>query len=153
MKVILLENVKGMGKMDDVKDVSDGYARNFLFPNHLAVQASNQGITEVAKRKKRAAGEAESELQQTQHLAEELDGYALGVVARANEHELLYAALTPLKIAELLNAQGFKVAKTNIVTEPLKTVGEHVVKIKLKHGLEANITVVVTPEGAKQGTN
>jgi large subunit ribosomal protein L9 len=113
-------------------------------------------VRTIARRLSKASENIEkdlNELQQTQHLAEELDGYALGVVARANEHELLYAALTPLKIAELLNAQGFKVAKTNIVTEPLKTVGEHVVKIKLKHGLEANITVVVTPEGAKQGTN
>ncbi len=153
MKVILLENVKGLGKMDDIKDVTDGYARNFLFPAHLAVQASSQWVSQVTSRKKKAAGNAESELQQTQHLAEELDGFELLVKAKANEHDLLYAALTPAKIAELLVAQGFKVTKANIITEPLKTVGDHTVKIKLKHGLEAVIRISVTVENTKQGTN
>src|SRR3989338_8101064 len=120
MKVILLEKVPGLGKMDDIKDVADGYARNFLFPNHLAVQASSQGAQEVAVRRKKEASNAESELQQTQHLAEELEGFELEVTAKANERELLYAALTPVKIAELLNAKGFKLVKTNIITEPLK---------------------------------
>ncbi len=153
MKVILLDNVKGLGKMDDIKDVTDGYARNFLFPAHLAVQASSQGVDQVVSRKKKAAGNAESELQQAQHVAEELEGFELTVKAKANEHDLLYAALTPAKIAELLNAQGFKLTKANIITEPLKTVGEHSVKVKLKHGLEAGIRVIVTIESAKQGTN
>jgi large subunit ribosomal protein L9 len=153
MKVILLENVKGLGKMDDVKDVTDGYARNFLFPNHLAVQASSQGLSEITLRKKKAAGNAESELQQTQHLAERLDGFELVVTAKANEHDLLYAALTPVKIAELLNAEGFKITKANVVTEPVKTIGEHMVKVKLKHGLEADIKIIITTESTKQGTN
>ncbi len=144
MKVILLENVKGLGKMDDIKDVTDGYARNFLFPNHLAVQASTQAVSVVAGRKKKAAGEAESELQQTQHLAEAVDGFELDVRAKANENDHLYAALTPAKIAELLQGQGFKVVKAHIVTEPIKTTGTHRVKIKLKHGLEAEVKIIVS---------
>lgn len=138
--------------MDDVKDVSDGYARNFLFPNHLAVQASNQAVGEATARKKKQASNAESELQQTQYLAGVLDGFELEVVAKANEHELLYAALTPAKIIELLKSKGFKITQATAVAEPIKTLGEHPVKIKLKHGLEADLKVIVS-KTKEEGTN
>ena len=143
MKVILLEKVPGLGDIDDVKEVSDGYALNHLFPRHLAVQASAQKVAELKTKEKKRAKDAEKELHEAQSLADRLDGYTLIIEDKANEENLLYAAVTPVRVAEALKTYGFPVNKNMIVSEPIKEIGEYKIKIKLRHGLEAMINLVI----------
>lgn len=143
MKVILLEKVKGLGDIDDIKEVPDGYAINGLFPKHLAVQASDAKIKELKDKEKKRSKEEGKELQEIQALAERLDGYSLVIEDKANEESLLYAAVTAQRIAEALKTYGFPVNKNMIIHEPIKEVGEHKIKIKLKHGLEAIINLTI----------
>lgn len=149
MKVILLQKVAGLGNIEDIKDVADGYAMNFLFPRHLAVQASNKEVTTLAAKQKKRVKDAEAELQEAQKIAGRLDGLELDIKEKASERGQLYAAVNALKISQLLLTKGFKIAPEQIVIkEPIKEAGNFEVKVKFRHGLEANVVVVVT---AKSG--
>ncbi len=143
MKVILLERVPGLGDIDDIKEVSDGYALNLLFPKHLAVQASNAKIKELKDKEKKRAKDTEKELRETQSLADRLEGYTLIIEDKANEDSLLYAAVTPQRVAEALKTYGFPVNKNMVFTEPIKEIGDYKIKIKMRHGLEANINLTI----------
>jgi len=143
MKVILLQDVGDLGRVDEVKEVADGYARNFLFARHLAVPASQSLIAERDTRKVRQARHAEKDLQEQQTMAERLEGYELEISAKASESGQLYAAVGPQKVAEALQNKGFNVQKNQISMKSIKEAGEHEATIKLGHGLESNITVVV----------
>lgn len=143
MKVILLHKVPGLGNTDDVKEVADGYARNFLFPRHLAVPASQRTEEYIAARHKREAKAAERELREQQDVASKIDGREVEMAERANDSGVLYAAVSPAKIAAALEKLGFMVKTEQIVGKPIKNVGAHEVKIKFAHGLEAAITVNV----------
>lgn len=144
MKVILLQNVPGLGKTDDVKDVSDGYAKNFLFPRHLAVQASAKAVQDLTAHHAKLKKDVEKELQREQALAARLEGIEVKLSEKANDKGMLYAAVTPLKIAEALEAMHFVVTKEQIKTKPLKEVGGHTVKAVLGHGLEVEFSVVIS---------
>jgi len=143
MKVILLEKVPGLGDIDDVKEVSDGYALNHLFPRHLAVQASAQKAAQLKAKEKKIAKDAEKELHEVQSLADRLDGYSLTIEDKVNEDNILYAAVTDQRIAQALKTYGFPVNKNMIITEPIKEVGDYKIKIKLRYGLEALISLVI----------
>ena len=83
MKVILLRSVPGLGDIDDVKEVAEGYARNFLFPKHLAVQASAKASNELVARKKKEVRQAEQDLSEQQNLAQRIDGLELEIKEKA----------------------------------------------------------------------
>lgn len=144
MKVILLQNVADIGKMDELKEVADGYARNFLFPRHLAVQASARALGERLARQTKAKRDAERDLQTAQALAAKIDGLEVDLNEKASEQGLLYAAVGPAKVAARLAAMGFTVAPEQISLKPVKEAGTFPVKIKFRHGLEAEASVVVT---------
>lgn len=144
MKVILLQTVAGLGKADEVKDVAEGYARNFLFARHLAVPASTTSTRERDDRLKREAKEAEHELREAQQLAQRVDGQEVELHEKASSSGVLYAAVTEQTIADALKKKGFAVASNQIVMKPLKEAGTHSIKVKFKHGLEAKITVIIT---------
>jgi len=148
MKVILLQKVSGLGEPEEIKEVADGYAHNFLFPNHLAVQASPSTIQDVNLRKKKKSRDAEEELRRQEQLAEELDGLEIEIKQKANEQGQLYAAVAAQKISEALKDRDLIVDKKYIKLEnPLKEVGSYKVEIHLPHGLEADIIVVVNNLG------
>ncbi len=146
MKVILLHKVPGVGDIDDVVEVAEGYARNFLFPNHFAVQASNQSVHQKEEQAKKKARIAERDLQEQQSLAAKLDGLEVELKEKANEIGLLYAAVGPQKISEVLNKMGFKVERKQILTPQIKSIGEHKVTVKLRHGLESEFTITVSKQ-------
>jgi large subunit ribosomal protein L9 len=146
MKVILLQKVAGLGEPEDVKEVADGYARNFLFPHHLAVQASPQAVSDLQTKKKKRSKEAEEELYHQEKLAEQLEGMEIEIKQKVTEGGMLYAAVGPQQIAMNLSKHGFEIDKKQIITEPLKEVGEYMVPIKLRHGLEAELRVVINPQ-------
>lgn len=144
MKVILLQNVPGVGRIDEMKDVADGYARNFLFPHHLAVPASAKAASDLEQKHRRAAREAEADLREQQKLAEKLEGFEIEVRERASTSGVLYAAVTAQTVARALQRQGFAVEPNKLSMKPFKEAGSHPVTIKFRHGLEAEIIVLIS---------
>jgi len=143
MKVILLQKIAGLGEMDDIKEVAEGYANNYLFPRHLAVQASQQALSKLEAHKKKQAREEEHDLREQQSLAVKLDGLDLNFKERANEKGLLYSAVTARKVSEALQKIGHSVDKKQIILPQIKSVGEYKGKIKFRHGLEAEVSLTV----------
>jgi len=143
MKVILLQKVAGLGEMDAVKEVADGYAQNFLFPRHLAVQASAKSLADLEAHRKKQVREEERDLKNQQKLAVKLDGLNFDFKEKANENGLLYSAVTAQKMSEALLKLGYSVDKKQIELPPIKKVGEYKGKIKFRHGLEAEVGITV----------
>ncbi|MFA6424298.1 MAG: 50S ribosomal protein L9 [Candidatus Magasanikbacteria bacterium] len=143
MKVVLLQDVKGVGKTDEIKEVSEGYARNFLFPKHMAVQALEKNIKELSDRKRRESKDAEKELSDLQSLAGRLDGLEIVIKEKASEAGILYASVGPQRLNQELTKRGFKIEKSQIENLNIKKAGEYTVTVKLSHGLETQITVRV----------
>jgi len=147
MKVILLQDVEKLGKKNELKEVADGYARNFLFPNKLAVLAVKSEILKMEEQKKINTQKSEEELTHFQKLASQLDGVELEIKDKTDGDGNLFGAINTAKIAEKLKEQGFEVKKTQIkIAEPIKEVGEREVLIELPHNLEAKIKVIVAAE-------
>lgn len=147
MKVILLQDVEKLGKKNELKEVADGYARNFLIPNKMAILATKSEIARVEEQKKIDAQKSEEELNRFQELASQLDGMELEIKDKTDSDGNLFGGINTTKISEKLKEQGFEVKKTQIkITEPIKEVGESEVLIELPHNLEARIKVIVTAE-------
>ncbi len=146
MKVILLKNVPNLGEERDIKEVSLGYARNFLIPQGLAEEATEAKIKEVQARKEKEAKIAELDLEKTEKLAQSLEGQTVEITAKASEEGTLYAAISPAKIATTLKDKGFEVRKEQIEASHIKELGEHEIVIRLDHGLEARITLIINSE-------
>lgn len=149
MKIILLKDIKSIGKAWDIKEVSDGYARNFLFPNKLAEIATPNLIKKSEAQKAGIIKKSEEDLEKTEALASELDGFIIKIKAKANAEGKLFGSIKPDAIKESLlsekiNIEGIPAEK--ISTEGIKELGEHKVTINLPHGLEAVIAVVVEKE-------
>lgn len=145
MKVILLQNVSGLGRADDIKEVAEGYARNFLFVRHLAVPASEKTTNDLAIKHRKAAKEAERDLTLQQKLAEKIEGQEIELKEKVSDGGHLYAAVTAVKVAEALKKAGYRVEDNQIFMKPLKEIGTFPVKIKFRHGLEATVSVLITP--------
>jgi large subunit ribosomal protein L9 len=146
MKVILLKHIPQVGKAGEVKEVSTGYARNFLFPKKRAQEATAEAVATVAEIQAKAAVEAAAGLVGAQALVERLEGQSFEVKAKASPEGTLYAALPASKIAAALKDKGFVVKKEHIKAEHIKELGEHEVMVNLEHGLEARIQLVVQSE-------
>jgi large subunit ribosomal protein L9 len=144
MKVIILQKIKGLGDVGDMKEVSEGYARNFLFPNNLAVLVSQKKILEVKAQKQKISKDSALDLQEIQKIADRLETYHLTIREKANPAGFLYAQVTNQKISTALKKNNFLVDKKQVViSEPIKQVGDYEVKIKLPHGLEVILSVSV----------
>ncbi|OGH68327.1 MAG: 50S ribosomal protein L9 [Candidatus Magasanikbacteria bacterium RIFCSPLOWO2_02_FULL_44_11] len=143
MKVILVQDVKGVGRAEEVKEVADGYARNFLFPHHLAIPASGKAIADITAKHHRQDKQVKNDLKREQALASKIDGFELDLQEKANEQGVFYAAVTPEKIAAALDKVGYKVKLDKIVTKPIKKPGAYQIKILFSHGLESTITVIL----------
>jgi large subunit ribosomal protein L9 len=146
MKVIFLANVPGSGKKGDIKDVSDGYARNFLIPRKLAKMATLGAISEQKAYETRLAKEMALELRRFQREAARLDGQELFIEEKANPDGVLYAAVGPQRIATAIkNHVGLVIDPKHIMTaKSIKTVGTHTAVIRFPHGLDADVTIVVS---------
>lgn len=144
MKVILLQDVTTLGKEGDVVDVSDGHARNFLFPQNLAIAATPEALARKKQREEVKEKKSHKELSQYGDLARKLDGYELVIQEKTNESGTFYGAVNEQSIAAALKAEGFNIDKFMIQLEaPLKEPGEAMVKVQFPHGFEAEIRVVV----------
>lgn len=145
MKVILTQDVKNLGKEGDVKDVSDGYARNYLIPRGLVVEATTANLKEKEDQASRLQKQKDREKTQAQALYDRLNGKSITITARSGGGDKLFGAVTSKEIADALNKQ-FKVKldkKKVDLGEPIKHLGEYPVKIKIYPQIQAEITVRV----------
>jgi len=132
MKVILLKEVKDLGKTDDIIEVHDGYARNFLFKQQLALEATPANLNVVKTRKKAEAARLARELENARELSAQLNGRKITLPMKCGEGGRLYGAVTTMDIAGALEKAGFKVDKRGItIRQPVKTLGEYEVDIRL----------------------
>ena len=145
MKVILLQDVKGTGKREQVLEVSDGYARNFLLPRKLAVQASANAINTIQNAKAAEEHRQAQQRQQTLELAREMKDKEVKVQAKAGANGRMFGAGTGEAIAEAMKKQlGFDVDKRKIeLGEPIKQAGRFEVTVRLGPNVTARMFVIV----------
>lgn len=145
MKVILLQDVKSLGKKDAIVEVSDGYGQNYLIPRKLAVAATAGNMNEVKQRKESLDNKAKKELEAAKEYAAKLNDKIVTIYAKVGENGKLFGAISNKDIQEAIKTQyGLEVDKKKIVlNEPIKTVGSHIVEIKLYTGVNAKITVKI----------
>lgn len=147
MKVILLQNVDDLGKKYEVKEVKDGYARNFLFPEKLAKPATPDALKWLEDKKDVIAKEAEEDLKQSQELASKIDGLEVSVPVKVGEEGQMFESVNIQKIADTLKEMGYEIKKTQIMLDsPIKELGEFPIKINLAHNLEVEIKVIISEE-------
>ncbi len=145
MKVVLLQDVKAQGKKDDIVEVSEGYARNFLFPKKLAIPADAKAINDIKNKKSSEAHKVELERQAAKELAEKLNQASVKIKAEAGSDGRFYGAVTSKDIAEALKKLGFEVDKRKIVLDaPIKAFGTYKIDIKLYQEISGKVTISVT---------
>ena len=146
MKVILLSDVKNVGKKGEVKNVADGYAKNFLFVKKLAVQATSSANKVLDKQMEEKAKQDEIDRQNALQVKEELEQLVLTFKVKAKDGKVS-GAITSNKIAEELNTKGIKVDKKKFIdNEPITTLGETKVKVELFKGVIGTVTVNLKEE-------
>ena len=145
MKVVLLQDVKGHGKKGELCNVSDGYARNFLFPKKLAVEADNAALNELRNREEAAAHHKQEEIDAANALAAKLDGKTVEIKAKAGAGGKLFGSVTSKEIAkEIADSLGLQIDRKKMSVADIKNFGEYTAEIKLYKGISAKITVKVT---------
>ena len=145
MKVILLQDVKGHGKKGELCNVSDGYARNFLFPKKLALQADNAALNELKNREQAAAHHKQEEINAAKETAEKLNGKTVTIKAKAGSNGKLFGSVTSKEIAsEIANSLGIEIDRKKMSVADIKNFGEYTAEIKLYTGITAKLTVKVT---------
>jgi large subunit ribosomal protein L9 len=150
MNVILTENVKGLGNMGDVVKVKPGYARNFLLPNKLAVEASTRNLSELEHHRRQLARKAEKLSQEAAAVKGRIEALEIVLAHRAGEEGKLFGSVTTMEIEAELAAKGVAIDRRKILLDqPIKSLGEHEVEIKLNAGVSATLKVrVITAESA-----
>lgn len=145
MKVILLQDVKGHGKKGELCNVSDGYARNFLFPKKLAVEADNAAMNELKNREQAAAHHKQEEINAAKETAAKLEGKTVTIKAKAGSNGKLFGSVTSKEIAnEIKNSFSVEIDRKKMNVADIKNFGEYTAEIKLYTGIVAKITVKVT---------
>jgi large subunit ribosomal protein L9 len=147
VRVILKSEVRGLGRPGEVKDVADGYARNYLLPRGLAIEATGGELKHLAQERdaektKRSRAHADAEA-----LAKRLGQVTLVFKLKAGEQGKTFGSVTAKEVAEALAKEtGAEIDKTKIVLhEPLKTLGVHTVEVRLRSDVRANVTVAIEP--------
>ncbi len=147
MRIILLQDVENVGKKFEVKDVKDGYARNFLIPKGLAKLATKQVLEWVEKQKEIEKQRVEEELKEIQKIASSIDGLEVIILVKVGEEQQLFEKINTQKISDKLKELGFEIKKEQIdLAEPIGELGEFPIKVRFEHNLESEIIVIITEE-------
>lgn len=148
MKVILTADVKGQGKKGDMKEVSDGYARNYLLPRKLAVEANADNMNALRLKEKARAAQVAAEKAKALENAKQLESLVVRIRARAGSNGKLFGSITSKEISEELARQhGIEIEKQKIVqTEPIKNFGSYEVKCKFGYEISGTVHVMVTED-------
>ena len=144
MKVVLTADVKGKGKAGELINVSDGYARNFLFPKNLAIEANNSAMSELKSREEAKAHHIAVEKQEASDAAAKLNGKDIIIHAKAGASGKLFGAITSKEVAaEIKKSTGIDIDRKKIVMKDIKSFGEYSVEVKLYTGISAQMNVKV----------
>ena len=146
MKVILLSDVKGLGKAGDIKEVKDGYARNFLLPRKLAVVATSEAIKEFEEKKAQQEAKLKAEIEKINEIKNKIENTKIVIKHRLGANGQLIGAVTNKEIAEKLKEMGFDIEKKQVEHTSIKAPGEYTIDIKFPHAIHAKLTVVVEGE-------
>ena len=147
MRVILLEDIENIGKKYDVKELKDGYARNFLIPKKLVKLATEKNLKSMEAQKEIQVKKSEQDLKGAQETATKLDGLEIIIPVKIGEENQLFESINTQKIADKIKELGFEIKKTQIeIKDAIKEIGEFPIKIKLAHNLEAEVRVIITEE-------
>lgn len=142
MRLILLEDVNKLGHKGDIVEVAEGYARNFLFPQHLAVEATDETIAERQRAEKSKEKQSKKQETQEKKLAAAIDGEELIITAKADKGKL-YAAITAKDIAQALKEKGHKVSDKLIEFKSTKEPGTYEASVSFPSGFEAQLNIVI----------
>lgn len=151
MKVILTDEIRGLGTRGDIVTVKDGYARNFLIPKNLAREATPGNLKAVEQEKKKWALLAQQEKDAAQKAADAVKGAKVTIQKRVGEHGQLFGSVTANEIADALEAKGIHVEKRRIeLDHPIKSLGVHDVEVRLHREVAAHIQVEVVALGVEK---
>jgi len=146
MKIILREDVETLGRMGDLVDVSDGYARNFLIPKKKAVQATTKSVKVLEHEKRLIADKSRKVKKEHDVLAEKINATPITLPVQVGEEGKLFGSVTNKDIAEALAKEGIEIDKRKILLEdPLKEVGSHTIPIQVYHDVKAHLKVTLVP--------
>ena len=147
MKVILKRDVKGLGREGDLKEVKDGYARNFLLPTAAAVVADKGEVANWERHRDRREERDRSARAEAEATAEKLRNLRLEVPVKAGERGRLFGAVTGHQIADLIHREGVELDRHALhLREPIKTLGDYKIDVRVMPGVEATVSVSVVPE-------
>jgi len=146
VRLILSEDVPNLGEAGDVVNVKPGYARNYLLPRGMASIATESRVKELEHRKRVIADKLAKQMKDLEELRKRIQATPLETTAQAGEGGRLFGSVTSQQIAALLKAKGFEIDRRKIdLGEPIKTIGEHSVSIKLRREFVARVKLVVNP--------
>ena len=153
MEVILREDIQKLGSKGDIVTVKDGYARNYLLPQKLALLATTGTRKQVAEMKAAAARKDASEKGAAETLAEQMSTVELTFTVKAGESDQLFGSVTSMDIAEALEAKGFSIDRRKVeLAEPIRTLGEYTVPVRIHREVAASVKLqVVREEGEQEG--
>ncbi|HWP98728.1 MAG TPA: 50S ribosomal protein L9 [Syntrophomonadaceae bacterium] len=148
MKVLLIQTVKNLGKEGEIKEVADGYARNYLIPQGLVQEATTTLVKETQERKVREQKQKDKERARAEQIKEQLDGKTLKIKARTGGGDKLFGAVTTREIAEVLKQElHVDIDKKKIdLAEPIKHLGQYQIKLKIYPSIQAEFKVIVAAE-------
>lgn len=147
MKVIFLKDVKNVAKANEIKEVKEGYARNYLFRNGLAVEATKANMDKLNRKLEQMATTEEARIKNAKELAEKLSKLEVKMTKKAGEKGRLFGAITSSEIAEEVNRLGVNLDKKLIdLKNPIKEVGEHIIDINIYKGIKGQLKVIVDAE-------
>ena len=149
MEIILIQDVANLGYKNDIVKVRDGYGRNYLLPNKLAIIANESNRKQLAENLKQQAHKLAKLLADAQALAEKLAAIVITVPVKANEDGKIFGTVTTAQIADALKAQEIEVDKKVITVEPIKQVGEYEATARLHRDVKATIKINVVAEKAE----
>ena len=151
MKVILREDVKDLGNMGTVIDVANGYGRNYLIPQNLAVEANPKNIKQLEHEKNIILSKAKKIRKSAEDAAEEVSKLSISIEAQSGEEDKLFGSVTAKDIAEEIAKQGIDVDKRKIILEePIKRLGSYEVSVKIHHDVTATVKLEVTKAGSEE---
>jgi len=151
MEVILKEDVAKLGSRGDVVKVAEGYGRNYLLPRKLAIQATDSNKAVITQMKAAAVRRSAKEKAQAEELAKQFDGASLTFTRKSGENDQLFGSVTSGDLADGLTKKGFNVDRRKIqLHEPLKTLGEFTIPVKLHRDVTAHLKVVIEKEAAAE---
>lgn len=147
MKILLTENIASLGEIGQIVNVAPGYARNYLLPQGLAIEATGKNVRELEHKKRILAQKREKIRQEMLSAAEKLNRVTIQMSRKVAEEDKLYGSVSAVDVAKALEEQGFEISRKDIhLDQPIKQLGEHTVPIRIGSDISAAVKLVIEKE-------